>query len=401
MKKKLLFVIDSLRLGGAEKSLVTLLNLIDYSKYDVDLQLFSYDGLLQKLLPKEVNLLEPLAFFTYSSISYKHIMKKIRKPKFLLSQIRYSIHLRCKQYNNIQKAIIMWKETNSVFESYDINYDVAIAYAQGVPTFYVGDKVKAKMKIGWINATYIPTDGWLSYVSNIYEKFDKINTVSETTKEQFVMTFKKHEKKAIVIKDIIDFQFLLKMSQFNDIDKSFKEYKGLRILTVGRLVYSKGYDLAVEACKLLQEKKIDFKWFVIGEGDQKEFIKEKIIKNNLENYFILLGSKSNPYPYFKFCDIYVQTSRFEGFGITLSEARMFNKPIVTTDFDAVYSQMKPNQNGMIVSQKPESIANGVIKILKDDNYRNSLICFLEKEKKGNTEEINKFYSVINENKSDE
>ena len=121
-------------------------------------------------------------------------------------------------------------------------------------------------------------------------------------------------------------------------------YTGLRILTIGRLANQKGYDMALEACKILKEKGIEFKWYSLGIGPLKEEIEKYINENNLENNFKLLGVKSNPYPFIKDCDIYVQTSRFEGFGIAIAEARMLNKPVVTTRFDAVYNQMKDIQD---------------------------------------------------------
>ncbi|WP_455682152.1 glycosyltransferase, partial [Thomasclavelia sp.] len=390
-----LFVIESLNLGGAEKSLVTLLNLLDYEKYDVDLQLFTYGGDFEKLLPKNVKLLPTLEYFEYCNISYQNFIKKIKKPKMFVSQLRYSIKLRTGRFNNIEKSVFLWTFSKYRFRFTKKKYDVAIAYAQGVPTFYVADKVNAKKKIGWINATYIPKGKYNTYINNYYKKFDYINCVSESVKIQFCNTFPNQVGKEVIIKDILDYSFNKKMLQLpSDVYKEFDKNCQLIILTVGRMCFHKGYDLAVEACRILKEKKIEFKWYVIGNGDKREFIERKIIEYKLQNNFILLGAKGNPYPYFKACDIYVQTSRHEGFGITLAEARMFNKPIVTTKFDAVYSQIIPNKNGLIVEISGEAIADGIIKMINNDNYRANIIRYLKSEKKGNLEELEKFYNII-------
>ena len=128
-------------------------------------------------------------------------------------------------------------------------------------------------------------------------------------------------------------------------------FTGIRILTIGRLANQKGYDIALEACKKLKEKGINFRWYVLGKGPLKEEIEKYIIKNNLSKHFILLGVEANPYPFIKNTDIYVQTSRFEGFGLALAEARMLNVPIVTTRFDAVYNQMIDGKNGLVVDME--------------------------------------------------
>ncbi|WP_172473158.1 glycosyltransferase, partial [Thomasclavelia cocleata] len=138
--------------------------------------------------------------------------------------------------------------------------------------------------------------------------------------------------------------------------------------------------------------------FVIGEGNQRQLLEDKIRKNKLEDIFILLGAKSNPYPYFKACDIYIQPSRFEGFGITIAEAKMFNKPIVATNFDAVRLQITNNINGLIVDLTPESIAYGIQKMINDNGYRNNIIENLKQEDVNNYEELDKFYEIIEESK---
>ncbi len=151
MKKRILFVIDSLICAGAEKSLITLLSLIDYSRYDVDLQLFKYGGEFEKYLNKNVNLLPP---FQYTTFIEKSLSKQlfslihIKNIKMFLMRILYSTLLRVNhQLNNAMIARIYWQTIGNCIEKSPISYDYAIAYAQGVPTFYVIDKVHAKKKI--------------------------------------------------------------------------------------------------------------------------------------------------------------------------------------------------------------------------------------------------------------
>ena len=395
MKKNILFVIDSLHCAGAEKSLTTLLSLLNYSKYDVDLQLFGYGGALEELVPKEVNILKPMEYIKFSSLSTKNaVIKSLKNMNFkmLSSRLKFSLAIRKNNYSNAQKARIYWQKVSSVIEENNKEYDIAISYAQGVPTFYVAEKVCAKKKLAWVNVSYKLEDEDRIFQEQFYDKYNKIVAVSDSAKNIFLETFPKYTDKLEIIYDINDADFIKKMS---DQGQSYNDnYTGLRILTIGRLANQKGYDMALEACKILKEKGIEFKWYSLGIGPLKEEIEKYINENNLENNFKLLGVKSNPYPFIRDCDIYVQTSRFEGFGIAIAEARMLNKPVVTTRFDAVYNQMKDRKNGLVVDMNSQGIVNGILELINNKELTNEIISYLKTEKKGNTEELEKFYKLI-------
>ena len=395
MKKNILFVIDSLHCAGAEKSLTTLLSLLNYSKYDVDLQLFGYGGALEELVPKEVNILKPMEYIKFSSLSTKNaVIKSLKNMNFkmLSSRLKFSLAIRKNNYSNAQKARIYWQKVSSVIEENNKEYDIAISYAQGVPTFYVAEKVCAKKKLAWVNVSYKLEDEDRIFQEHFYDKYNKIVAVSDSAKNIFLETFPKYTDKLEIIYDINDADFIKKMS---DQGQSYNDnYTGLRILTIGRLANQKGYDMALEACKILKEKGIEFKWYSLGIGPLKEEIEKYINENNLENNFKLLGVKSNPYPFIRDCDIYVQTSRFEGFGIAIAEARMLNKPVVTTRFDAVYNQMKDRKNGLVVDMNSQGIVNGILELINNKELTNEIISYLKTEKKGNTEELEKFYKLI-------
>lgn len=395
MKKKILFVIDSLHCAGAEKSLITLLSLIDYSKYEVDLQLFGYGGILEELLPKEVNLLKPLKYTSFCELSIKSAVKDSIKNfniKMLSARLKFTTAIRKEKYSNVQKARIFWQKTSNVIENSEKKYDVAISYAQGIPTFYVADKIKAKKKYAWVNVSYRLKDEDKIFQNKYYEIYDNIIAVSDSAKAVFLETFPELYDKVKIIYDINDSKFITKMSE---IGESYDDnFSGLRLLTVGRLANQKGYDIALEACKILKDKGMNFKWYSLGIGPLKSEIEEYISKNNLEEHFILLGVKANPYSYIKDCDIYVQTSKFEGFGLAIAEARMLNKPVVTTRFDAVYNQMVDRKNGLVVDMDAKGVANGILELINNKELKNEIIEYLTKEKKGNLEELDKFYELI-------
>lgn len=397
MKKNILFVIDSLALAGAEKSLVTLLSLIDYSKYKVDLQLFSYGGELEQLLPKEVNLLSKLDYMEFTSLSLKQaIIEGIFKFKlnYLLARIKFSLILRKGKFDNKAKARLFWETNKNCIEESKQEYDIAIAYAQGVPTFYVADKIKAKKKYAWINTSYQLEGIEKVYQKNKYEKFDKIVPVSDSAKEIFENVYPEFANRLEIIYDINNPKIMVEMSK---IGKTLPKIKNsIKILTIGRLDRNKGYDIALDACKILRDRGIEIKWYVLGKGPLKEEIESRIKELGLEDYFILLGVTSNPYGYIKSADIYVQTSRFEGFGLAIAEARILNVPVVTTEFDAVYNQMVQRKNGIVTQMNGESVAEGIIELIENQELRESIVEYLKNEKKGNLEEYEKFKKLIEE-----
>lgn len=394
MKKRLLFVIESLSLGGAEKSLVSLLNILDYSRFDVDLLLFAQGGEFQPLLPKEVRLLELPEYFAYNSIAWSEFVKKIRHPKWMLAQLGYSIALRSGEFNNTQKAVLLWRHCKSCLAVMTRDYDCAIAYAQGLPTFFVAEKVKAGKKAAWINIPYQPEGKYLDYIKPVYSGFDFVNAVSSSVAEQIQAVLDIPDSKLLVMRDILDVDFALKMAAMPNNAALEMAGQGTKILTVGRLAKVKGYDLAIDAAKLLLDMGLEFTWYVLGEGGWRRELEKQIKAKGLGERFILLGARVNPYPYFAACDIYVQPSRFEGFGIALAEAKMFNKPIVACRFDTVSLQLVNEQNGLIVESSAPDIANAIVRLLSDRRLREHCINSLASEEIGNCDEIEKLYKML-------
>lgn len=395
MKKQILFVIDSLVGAGAEKSLITLLSLLDYKQYAVDLMLFAHGELLEELVPKEVNILQSLKYTNFSRLNLKDaflVSMKQREYHMLKSRLRYSINIRLKNYSNAQKARLYWESVLPVIEENPKQYDIAISYAQGVPTFYVAEKVKANKKFAWVNVSYRLDRKEAEFQKQYYNLYQNIVAVSDSAKTIFLETFPQYENKTKVMYDINDPNFIENMA---DLSGSYDDhFTGVRILTIGRLAHQKGYDIALEACKKLKEKGINFRWYVLGKGPLKDSMNQYIMKHNLHDHFILLGVTANPYPFIKDCDIYVQTSRFEGFGLAIAEARMLNKPVVTTRFDAVFSQMVDGKNGLVVDMNAKAVCEGIRKLIENNALRESIIRYLKSEKKGNTEELSKFYELI-------
>ena len=133
---------------------------------------------------------------------------------------------------------------------------------------------------------------------------------------------------------------------------------------------------------------------MLGEGPLRAEMEEFIRQNGLTDEFVLLGAKINPFPYLKDCNIYVQTSKFEGYGRTVAEARMFNKPIVSTNFDVVHEQIENGKNGFIVEMNSEAVCNGILTLIENETLAKSIVERLKTEKKGNSEELEKWHNLL-------
>ena len=390
MKKKLLFVIDSLGIGGAEKSLLTLLNCIDTKKYDIDLQLLSKGGEFEKFLTKDINILPNIDYLSYCA---KSIVSTI-SPKYLISRLCYSLKLRLnKAASHPDKAVMFWKSVKKSFSKNNEQYDVAIAYSQGVPTFYVVDKVNAKTKIAWVNSSLLINGKTLEFNQSYYSKYNQIVAVSSSAKEVLQSKFYNISDKISVIYDIIDSNTISQMASECIID--LMSDNKITILTVARLNNKhKGYDIALDVAKILNKRGVDFVWYAVGEGGFRAEMESYLKINNLTDKFILLGAKGNPYPYFRACDLYVQTSRHEGFGLSIAEARILNKPVITTEFDAVWNQMVQGKNGIVVPIDANAVADAIQDLIEHPEKMRAISDYQRTEKKGNLEELEKFYNLI-------
>ena len=210
--KNILFVIDSLTCGGAEKSLVSLLNNIDYSKYNVDLLLFKRGGEFEKFLPSKVNLLEIPDYFKFLNGKYKG--KKKNKINYGVYRLKTSLSLRINNIGNkkIHSEQIVYKSIRNILKPLDKKYDIAVAYNQGFPTYFVSEKVKAYKKLAWINCNYIKTMYDKDLDNRFYNNIDKIVVVSQFIYDSMSQMKYGYKYKMKVILDIVDPKLIMNMA---------------------------------------------------------------------------------------------------------------------------------------------------------------------------------------------
>lgn len=394
MKKRLLFVLPSLKSGGAEKSLVTLLRLMDYDKYDVDLLLFRKEGLFLPLLPKEVNVFdagEDYRMFDGSAGEGISYFARSGKLPIAIARFFYAKAQRLQEDKRVKKS---WKYLSSVMPLIPEKYDAAIGYLEGTSTYYVADFISAKKKISFLHTDYDRISFQKETDEKYYKKMDTVVGVSSLCSKKAEEYFPFLSGKTATVHNIISPSLIEEMAK----EECTLPEKGesVCILTVGRMSPPKGIDTAVCACAELLKRGHDIKWYHIGIGELREEIENQIKDLSVEKNFILLHEQSNPYKFIKECDIYVQPSRFEGKSIAVDEAKALKKPIVVTDFDTVFDQIENGVNGIITGKDYMSVADGVERLMADASLRKTLTDNLKNEKIGNEEEIERFYALIQE-----
>lgn len=392
MKKKLLFVIMHLHMGGAEKSLVNLLNEIDYSEYEVDLLLIKKEGELIRQIPKEVHLLETP--YELKAV-YSNSIDGIRGINYFVAR---AMSIICSNiYNKLHACdvtAIRWTHFyKKRIPQLEKKYDVAIAYLTGPSMYYVADKVNADKKIVFYHNDFFSSQAMKNKSTDLpyFEKFDLIPTISDQCKQSLEKAFPEMRKKFIVIPNLTSSK-LIRLQANEFYPKEYKDKKDI-ICSVGRLNEQKGFDLAVEAASYLKKDGISFEWYIIGKGEERKKLQKLIASNQLMECFFLLGIRDNPYPYLKNADIIVQPSRSEGKSMVLDEAKILAKPIIATNYNTVHDQLN-NKEGLVVDMTPKGIAEGIEKMLGDANIRKEFENHLKQRDYGNTKEMKKFYDVL-------
>lgn len=393
MKIKILFVMNNLNCGGAEKSLLSLLQTIDYSRFDVDLYLFKHEGIFLNKIPSSVKLLEEPVQYRYFDMSMKlAVIDCLKNGKIGLALARLKAgYIFYTEKNPAKLEQRVWKYLSKALPVLHKRYDAAIGFLEKDPIYFSIEKANATKKIGFIHNDYDKLRMDPSFDAPYFEQLDHLITVSEGCGEVLIQRFPQFIEKIRVVHNIVSPTLIHEMSEeMTELNLN----KGISIVSIGRLNYQKGFEMAIDACRILVAKGYNVNWYVIGEGEERGKLEQLIDMHQLTEHFHLVGIKENPYPYIKEADIYVQPSRFEGKSIAIDEAKILHKPIIVTNFSTAKDQIVHNQNGLIVDMNSEALAEGIQQLIENESLRQFFSNQLSKENFGTELEIEKLYALI-------
>lgn len=336
-KKRLIIIIDSLKSGGAEKVLIGILNKLNYDKYLVDLLLINKVGEYIENIP--------------NCIRVFNLIDTYNRKATILDRVRFRLY-----YNNP-------KFINKLLKK---KYDIGVAFLEGDSTRILNELNNIEYKIAWVHTDVTKHNNSIN--NNLYNNINKVICVSENAKIKFMQKYKIQEKKIDVIYNGIDFDELYKLS--NEYSVNFNSV--INIVSVGRLVKAKGFDILINVCEKIIKSGIDIKLYIIGDGVERENLESIIDKLNIRENVELVGFKKNPYPYIRAASLCVSSSRYEGFSLFLAESMILKKNIVSTKTQGALELLKDGEFGLLcecenIDELEDKIREAILNYKKIDN----------------------------------
>ncbi len=395
MKKRILIVSHALELGGAERSLIGLLDAIDPEICDVDLFLLRHEGELMGMIPAHIHLLPQVPAYTVLARPMKDTLKE---GHFLLTGARlaakFAANCYARRHGHTDSGVGLeysHKFTCSFMPKIqpDVEYDLAISFL--TPHYFVAQKVRAKRKIAWIHTDYTRVQVNVESELKMWSAYDHIVTISDAVSNSFLKVFPSLKEKLVLIENILPEQLVRKQSDENAPEM---EDSGIRLLSIGRFCTAKNFDNVPAICAKLVQSGLDIRWYLIGFGGDENLIRTKIKEASMEDHVIILGKKDNPYPYIRECDLYVQPSRYEGKSVTVREAQMLGKPAVITNYATSASQLENGVDGIVVPMDNDGCAKGIAALLRNSEQMTRLTQACQSRDYSNAREIQKLYILM-------
>lgn len=369
-KRKVLIIVHSMSLGGIQRSLVEALDIIDYDKYELELFVLQNKTELVKSCPSRVKLRV-----------CEDRRKYYRMPRFFILDILIKLfegvgakNTAKRLYNYTRDRIWLAKQKYA-YKKYFSNacrYDIAVSYAPEYTAQFTDRYIRADKKIVFFHSSIDENE---RLHKKVFPHFNKIIAVNERCERTLCGLYPSLGRRISSIPNYISPERIRKGAEENrvELDKD-----ALNICTCGRMSYEKGFDLACECAKLLDECGIAFKWYFIGDGVERGRLETFIEKNELGEKIVLTGFLPQPYGYMNGCDIYVQPSRNESFGLSLLEAMILCKPTLSTRTDGGERLIRDGENGILCDKTPQALADGIKRLYEDKDLRSRIVHELKK-----------------------
>lgn len=371
-KKSILFVITTMGRAGAERALLEMMRQLSPEQHELFLYVLIPRGELFAELPPYVTVLNrrPDCRSVLSpggklAIAVTLSRSALWAGGFVKLLRRFLQGLRSGENPGIEKLLRRMLADGT--PPLKREFDLAVAYLEGSATWYVAEKIRARRKVAFVHTDYILAGYLRSLDGDSYQAFDRVFSVSGDVRRQFLKVHPECTEKTSVFLNIVDREGIRAKAQ---LPGGFSDgYTGLRILTVGRLYHVKGYDVAIEAAALLRAWGYSFRWYALGEGEERARLTKLIRRKGLMEVFFLSGATDNPYPYFFQADIYVCASRYEGKSIVIEEAQALGKPVIATGCSGVNEQIRDGVDGIVAGDGAESLARAIAALIDDPQLR--------------------------------
>ena len=356
MRRKVLFFIESLAGGGAEKVLTTLVQHLDRSKFDVTVCVVSGGGKYEEEVKRNCR--------------YKALLST---PSNSLSKVLYFI-----KHHLIYKWLPMWLVYKMFIPKRN---DVEVAFVEGFATKILSFSCnKHARKYAWVH-TDLSKNHWTDNVYKnreeetcCYGRYDRVLGVSNTVCAAFQKELPLVNVPVMTMYNVIDSEEILSKSQ-EPLEK--KEKRGIRLVTAGRLEFQKGYIRLLRIVDRLMHEGSDIELWILGEGSERIVLEQYIEEHHLQERVSLLGFQPNPYKYLATGDLFVCSSLAEGYSTAVAEALILGLPVVTTDCSGMSELLRNGECGIITDNNEEALYEGMKQVL---NTPDMLKFYTEKAK---------------------
>ena len=397
MKPSILIFSQAMELGGVERSLLGLLDSIDYDCYDIDLFLMRHSGELMPYLNPKANLLPEIP--QYASLAVP-MVSLIRSGQFgvLCGRLQGKLTARRfdKQHPSDKPSVTALTYSHkytlrSMPQVSDKTYDLAISFL--TPHYFTRERVKAKKYAAWIHTDYTALSYDRDEEISMWSRYAAICGVSEQVSDAFDKAFPELADLTETIENILPEKLIINQSSLTCGDLE-QDNSIVVLLSVGRFSEQKNFDNVPDICRRLVTDGLNVKWYLIGYGGDEPLIRQKIAEAGMQDRVIILGKKDNPYPYMRACDLYVQPSRYEGKAVTVREAQLLGKPVVITNYATSGSQLEDGVDGVIVPLDNAGCAAGIAAVLRDPARMQQLSENCAKRDYTNSAEVEKIYALM-------
>lgn len=363
-----------MEIGGAERSLIGLLEALENKNVQVSVFLYRREGEFLKDLPHNVRLLPEIpAYHAYT----EPILSLLKYGKLRFAAARLLAKLAVLLYGAFRRkptGTWMYMQYISVFlqpllPNIPGEYDFAAQYL-GVADTLV-HKVNAKHKAAWNHTDYTTQHPNQKLDRRVYTNVDYIVSVSESCTETFRRMYPTFSQKAVTVENCLSRE-LIERKSLLPAAGMYREAGETVLLSVGRFCEAKNFEAIPRICTTLLKRGLSVKWYILGYGDRENQIRAAIQTAHMEDFVVLLGKKENPYPYMRMCDIYVQPSVYEGKCVAVREAQLLGKPVIITDFPTAHSQLRDGIDGVIAPLDLDGFADALAALISDKGKQDAL-----------------------------
>ncbi len=381
-KKKILFTVDEMTMGGVARVLNTLMKALPEDQYEIDLLILHKRGMLMSEIPSHVTVLEGSKFFSPVDETLSDLVKSHNIPE-TFAKIRLLLYMKT---GLIKKKIV--QERKRILTK---QYDVEVAAKEGFCTIFTayGD---AKKKINWVLTDYSVCNYSKNHMPLVKQALSKIDlniADSEHALVAYETVFR--VQNGITIHNLMETERIFKQK-----DGDTPEYDGVdvpKLIDVARFHPQKSIDRLLIASDEAYRAGYKHQLYLIGGGEQQEMV-DSIIKERQMKHVVLLGFRQNPYPYMAKADLFVLSSLYEGFATVISESLIAGTPVLTTHVSGCDEQITQPEHGWIVENSQEGLTEGLKTALSDINALNHKKEILKDYHYPNEEILKQFMEVL-------